>query len=343
MRTGPTLSSWLALPLIGLAVACGEVASIDSASASGECGPGGCFNNDAASDGGVSDVSTDIGNDGPSESGTKVNPLCGLLQCDPDDLEATKCNSGGGMDASAPDADSDVAVEAAHSGMGASFGPQDEPQGGGDPPDDQLPQSPSGSPPLACQVTVNGLGERVAMCVPGGSGTDGSPCVTSSDCAAGFACVGDANTGVCRTYCCLDGEACATGTYCGVKASRDGLVEDPEGEFLLPVCIPANPDCKLLADVGGDNSCDPGLMCAIVRADGTTACVTPGTSVEGEPCEDTEPGVSPCAEGFVCSKATNICLALCRISDADSCDGAVCQGGTSGMPPEYGVCVGSRE
>ena len=328
-----------------LAIACGDVASIDSSNASGTpCGPGGCFNNDASSDGGVSDVSTDIGNDAPGEGGLGVNPLCGVLQCNPDDLEATKCNTAGN-DASVADVESDAQGEAEADGgsMGASFGPQDTPQGGDDPPGDQPPHSPTQSPALACQVTLNTVGDRVATCVPGGDGTDGSPCVKSSDCAAGFACVGDANTGVCRTYCCLDAEACAKGTYCAVKPSREGLYEDPNAKFLLPVCTPANPDCELLADVGGNNGCDTGLMCAIVRADGTTACVKPGTALEGEPCAVAEPGVSPCAEGFVCSKATNVCLALCAINDPDACEGAVCQGGTSGMPPAYGVCVGSRD
>ncbi len=145
-----------------------------------------------------------------------------------------------------------------------------------------------------------------------------------------------------RNYCCLDPEACPEATHCGVRTSRDALHDDPEAEFLVPVCVPAD-DCELLPGPGGTNRCSDGLMCAIVRADGTTACVLPGTAGEGEPCAVVGSGHSPCAEGYVCSKATNTCLELCRINEPDACAGGVCQGGTGGIPDEYGVCVGARD
>jgi hypothetical protein len=360
MRGSNLFSLLIVLPLL---VGCSEVDSLESASSSPGCGPEGCFNSDAATDAGASDVSTDIGNDAASESGSLVNPLCGFLQCDPDDFEATKCN-GGNVDGGPPDgggeadADPDVAqVETdadanadayedpdalAEGGSGSMGGSKDaDEKVPYDQPDDS-PSDDTDTPAFACQVTNDSSGELLAMCVPGGSGVDSDPCVTSADCSAGYACVGEKNAGVCRSYCCIDPEACEAGTYCGVLPSRDPVQADPEAQFFLPVCIPAV-DCELLPGSGTTNRCADGLMCAIVRADGTTACVSPGVAGDGEPCEEVEPGQSPCAEGFVCSKATNTCLALCRVGTPDVCGEGACQGGTDGIPGEYGVCVGARD
>lgn len=367
MRVSSLFSLVLLVPLW---VGCTGVESLDSASGAPGCGPNGCFNNDAASDAGASDVSTDIGNDAVSESGSLANPLCGVLMCNPDDDEAVKCNApaapdGGGTDGGggfedggepdgdteasmAPDAqhDADAAPEGGDAAsMGGSMGgakePSDQPAPndapGADPPSDD--EDVHG---FACQVTVDEYGDRVTMCMEAGSGVHNDPCVASSDCAAGFACVGDQTAGVCRAYCCLEPEACAAGTYCGVKASRDALQDNPDAPFLLPVCVPAD-DCELLPGPDGTNRCADGLMCAIVRSDGTTACVEPGTAGDGAACESVGAGYSPCAEGFVCSKATNTCLKLCRIGAPETCDGGVCQGGTGGIPDEYGVCVGARD
>lgn len=349
--------------ILPLLIGCSEVDSLESSASGSGCGPDGCFNSDASTDAGASDVSSDIGNDAVSESGSLVNPLCGFLQCDPDDFEATKCN-GGNADGGTPeggagdadpdvaqvvpdaDADTDAGTDALTEGgsMGSMGGskdpaenvPEDQPT-----PDDS-PSDDADAPDFACQVTTNSEGERLAMCVPGGTGVDSDPCVKSADCAAGYACVGDKNAGVCRSYCCIDPEACGDGTYCGVLPARDPGQSDPDALFLLPVCIPAV-DCELLPSAGTTNRCADGLMCAIVRADGTTACVIPGVAGDGEPCEAVEPGQSPCAEGFVCSKATNTCLALCRVGTPGVCGEGACQGGTDGIPQEYGVCVGARD
>ncbi|MFW5740903.1 MAG: hypothetical protein ACOC1F_11110 [Myxococcota bacterium] len=345
---------------------CTGVESLESGANTAACGPSGCFNTDAASDVGASDVSADIGNDVADERTSLANPLCGMLECNPDDTQAAKCNTGeagvpeqdageGGVETGAEggtgdaepgvgDAEPDAGTSAdGDSGMmGGSMGGQE--------PSDEIPDSPPDdwaddedtSPAFSCQVTADDDGERFATCAPAGSGELNDPCVTSADCAAGFACVGDTNAGVCRAYCCLDPEACPTETYCGVQVSRDALQEDPHADFLLPVCVPAD-DCELLPGPDGNNRCAEGLMCAIVRVDGTTACVRPGAAGEGEQCAPAEAGQSPCAEGFVCSKSTNTCLALCRTDAADPCSGGVCQGGTGGIPDEYGVCVGARD
>jgi hypothetical protein len=340
--------------LMTLSLGCGEVDSLESSGAGTSCGPEGCFNADAGTDAPVSDVSADIGNDVANETGSVANPLCGTLLCDPDDPGALKCNAGGApsdggvsedageQDAASLDAadsdDADDADDQETGSMGGSMGgtPDKAPQ----PPPD-IPQD-DPTTPLSCQVVKDDVGNRTATCLPAGDGIDNGPCVTSADCAAGYACVGDANVGVCRAYCCLNPEACDEGTYCGVMQSRDALVKNPDDKFLLPVCIPAN-DCELLPGSEGTNRCADGLMCAIVRTDGTTACVLPGTAIEGEPCGPSDPGQSPCAEGFVCSKTTNTCLALCRVGDPIACGQGVCQSGTGGMPDPYGVCVGARD
>ena len=74
-------------------------------------------------------------------------------------------------------------------------------------------------------------------------------------------------------------------------------------------------------------------MCTIVRNDGTTSCVTPGTGKRGAKC--------PCAGGYVCAPATNSCVKLCRIgNDAADCEGGgACQGGVMVYPEGFGVCV----
>jgi hypothetical protein len=337
--------SLFSMTLLSFALGCGAVDSLDSSGAGTGCGPSGCFNVDTPTEAGVSDVSTDIGSDTATEAGSSVNPLCGVLTCDPDDFQATKCNPAESSDAGTPDASDPDGAGDAHDdpdgdepeagSMGGSMGgmePKSPPPG---------PEDPD-TPLIACQVTKDLQGNRIAMCLPGGNGVDNDPCVTSADCSAGYACVGDVDVGVCRSYCCLDAEACSSGTYCGVLPSRDELQADPDSKFLLPVCVPAN-DCELLPGPQGKNRCAEGLTCAIVRTDGTTACLLPATAVEGEPCGAPTAGQSLCAEGFVCSKSTNTCLALCRVNSLDACGNGICQGGTNGIPEEYGVCVGARD
>ncbi|HQB42570.1 MAG TPA: hypothetical protein PLV85_03155 [Polyangiaceae bacterium] len=319
-------------------VACGELSSLEAAETNATC-PDGCFNADAGTDAPVSDVTADIGHDGVGETATLSNPLCGTLVCDPDDPGALDCyGSGPGIDAG-----SGIELDAAY-----EAGEKDDDHGGGKmggaPPEKPHPppDNPQDKPQrMSCQVAADGFGQRETTCVAAGTGIDNEPCVSSADCAAGHTCVGDINVGVCRAYCCLNAESCVEGTYCGIMRSRDALTADPESELLLPVCIPAS-DCELLPGAEGNNRCAEGLMCSVVRSNGTTACVLPGTTMKGEPCGPSDSQKSPCAEGFVCSKTTNTCLALCRVGDPTACGNGVCQSGTGGLPEPYGICVGTR-
>jgi len=96
----------------------------------------------------------------------------------------------------------------------------------------------------------------------------------------------------------------------------------------IPVCVSVEP-CTLL----DDSTCSTkGQTCTIVRNDGTTSCVDPGTGQAGDPC--------PCAAGHVCSYAVNQCLKLCRTSMAGDCpEGHMCAGGAGNYPEGFGSCV----
>ncbi len=84
---------------------------------------------------------------------------------------------------------------------------------------------------------------------------------------------------------------------------------------------------------GVDCQCKDGAACVIVRADGTTSCVTPGQGQAGEACDD----VFSCAWGHVCS-STNGCLELCStVSNKQECgDSGYCQ---ARFPGNVGVCI----
>jgi hypothetical protein len=175
----------------------------------------------------------------------------------------------------------------------------------------------------ACQLGV--VGKKVeGICGVIGSAQNGEPCLSTHDCAAGFACV---SKGVCRPYCCASSEACAPASYCAATplAAADAPQASPPQ---IPVCVPAEP-CTLL----DDKTCaKAGQTCTIVRTDGTTSCIDPGPGKEDEAC--------PCAAGYFCSAAQNKCLRLCRTKMPSDCKaGWQCMGGSKPYPAGYGVCV----
>ena len=351
--------------LSSVLLACSEIGLLRGSDSSTTCGAQGCFGGDTGVGGSSMDGSPDIDGESTVPDAPASNPLCGILTCNPDDIKAQKCNAskpdaGGEDDASsdapfddqsAPDAgdtehkDSeagDADSDAGDPNAGCSDSGYMSGSMGGDPGVEQLTPFDLAAdaglePDLSCQVASSDDG-RATVCMPSGSGVDNDPCVTSADCRPGTACVGDENMGVCRAYCCFSADACDQGTYCAVQQSRDELLKNPDEQFLVPVCVPAS-DCELLPGPEGTNRCADGLTCSVVRTDGTTACVLPGTAVAGEPCGTSDPGQSPCAEGFVCSKNTNTCHVLCRVTEPGGCGDGVCQGGTRGIPEPYGVCV----
>ena len=184
--------------------------------------------------------------------------------------------------------------------------------------------APSGVPG-ACQLAYDEASQAVdGLCGEVGAGLDGSLCMATSDCGAGLACV---QGGACRAYCCRDIEACAQGTFCHPEHLAAGIAGAGEG-VVIPVCVPVR-QCTLLDDA----LCPAGTTCTIVRVDGTTSCVEPGSGRAGELC--------PCAAGYVCATATGLCVKLCRIGHPGDCPGSeTCQGGSTTYPAGFGVCIG---
>jgi hypothetical protein len=184
----------------------------------------------------------------------------------------------------------------------------------------------------SCQVTsVAGLVHTT--CETAGTGMAGDPCMSAAECTPGYACVEQSGTAQCRLYCCSDAESCPTSTYCAVRTKKE-LVDSKEPLSVM-VCIPSEA-CRFDEPYPCDTttnvcSCADGRACGLVRSDGTTACVVPGTGTSGEAC--------PCAAQHVCSEATQTCLKVCRLGEVGSCgDEGTCQASTN-LGSEWGVCV----
>ena len=205
-------------------------------------------------------------------------------------------------------------------------------------PPSSVPETPSGThgEPYACQVSADSNGNASHKCIQSGTGDDGAPCSSTSDCRAGFACVGETGAGECRPYCCdMDANTCgapqdgSTGkTFCGER-----LLLEPgrEPTLRVPVCIPAEACSldELYPCTGSSCRCAADQTCTVVA--GTTGCVTPGTGKVGEAC--------PCAARFFCS-SQNQCVKICKTAPGEGdCTPGKCQA-TAGFPDGWGVCVG---
>lgn len=318
---------------LGLALAACSSGEADSAAAARQ---GDCFY--GCSDSGPGDWDASLDDDGtlaPDAGGDapSLHALCGVGTCDPDLAEA--CASGAEFGA---EAEAEEALEAAEDAgdSGAEEGEPETPGPGGEPPPEDDAGTDSGGggggsllPNTACHVRPASNGPR-RTCEPTGTGSTNAPCMSSSDCAPGLGCTGPVHGGTCQPYCCGDPEACPAQTFCDVRPLRDDADSDePMG---IPVCVAAM-NCKLLEQEPCGSS---GLICGIVRADGTTSCVASGTGKLDDPC--------PCAFGYVCAKSTNKCLKLCHVGQGSSeCPGGTCQGGTGGLPAGFGVCVGGYQ
>ncbi len=247
-----------------------------------------------------------------------LDPLCGsdTAACIPDDADACSgyagaSNLGGAMNGTA--------------GAGAMAGTAGQ---GVELPSDSGSLGPSG---YGCHLGLRD-GEVTRSCQPSGQGELDAPCLSSADCAAGLACVGEGSSGLCRPYCCRGVEtSCEAGFYCAprrVVGAASGLE--------APVCVRAD-QCSLTEEhpcpEGVACQCTGDSACVIVRADGTTSCVTPGQGKAGEKCED----AFSCEWGHVCSH-TKGCLQLCStVSSKQECgDSGYC---LARFPGDVGVCI----
>lgn len=192
-----------------------------------------------------------------------------------------------------------------------------------------------------CQVQrAAGTKDAVlSQCALVGNGAANAPCLTSSDCQAGFGCVGDQSAGLCQRYCCQDADACEPDTYCAERPMRDAIVNgqaqgsgDTSTAPMIPVCVPAV-NCDLAEPhpcTGKQCACTGETACLVVRSDGTTTCAVPGSGKAGDAC--------PCAWGYLCSAATSRCLQLCYTPDAGACGKGKCQA-ASELPDGWGLCI----
>ena len=311
-----TLGLAAALAVVALANAC---ASLDDAASGdgGTCVGPACEPIDASPDKKQPETGPP---DAPPDGVAPTNPLCGdpdELGCLPDD--PTAC-AGFSSDAG-PTAEAGVGQDAGgDAGALSDGGPQFSPPGTGS----EAGPPPPGSASHGCYVKSGANQQPVAQCLPAGSGATGAPCVSSSDCAPGHACVG-AVSGQCRPYCCGDAEHCPDGTFCAERPQRDA-------DLVVPVCVKAD-NCNLAEPYpcpsGSQCTCEGETACMVVR-DKTTSCVVPGSGTEGQSC--------PCAWGYFCSKTNGKCSKLCTFSSNPDCGAKTCTP-VPYLPDGWGVCV----
>jgi hypothetical protein len=287
-----------------------------------------------------------------------LNPLCGVAppdseSCVPDSAKACRDYvppaAAGGMSAG----EGDLPGHAGQAGETGSLGGEGGAAGamsqggdstnggaapGGAPSGGAAGHGPSmvpDGPSYSCQVTREG-NQLTRKCSLAGSGTANAPCFSGADCAPSFACVTSGDSGRCLPYCCDRGTACESGSYCAEQPLRSASSDNvAAGAPRVPVCVPAD-GCSLEETfpcaAGKSCRCTNGTACMVVRDDGTTACVKPGTGQTGDPC--------PCAWNHVCSSVTNACVKICRTDSSDAdCGAQKCQASAE-LPPNFGVCVG---
>jgi hypothetical protein len=187
----------------------------------------------------------------------------------------------------------------------------------------------------SCQVTRQS-NLLLRQCLPAGSGQVNAPCFSSGDCAPSYACVTEGDAGRCLPYCCDQVSKCKPGTFCAERALRKAATDTSTAEPpRVPVCVSADA-CSLEEQFpcpsGSECRCKGDTACMVVRDDGTTTCMTPGTGLQGDAC--------PCAWNHVCSSVTHQCVKLCRTDPTkNDCGIQKCQA-SSELPANFGVCVG---
>ena len=197
-------------------------------------------------------------------------------------------------------------------------------------------ENPPGLAAYSCQV-VRQNNRLTRQCVTAGAGNENAPCFSAGDCAAGFACVTAGDAGRCLRYCCDQHSNCTSGTYCAEQPLRKGAADASNADQpRVPVCVPADAcslDEQFPCPAGSDCHCKGDTACMIVRDDGTTTCLKPGTGQQGDAC--------PCAWNHVCSSVTQQCVKICHTDPTkNDCGTRKCQAWPSKRPENFGVCVG---
>ncbi len=175
--------------------------------------------------------------------------------------------------------------------------------------------------------------EDGALCGAPGSSADADPCLCTSDCQPGAACLPEDTShlagGFCRRPC--DTTACAPGYTCRTLSS---------GAYCARTC--AGP-----SDCGPSRVCTGGVCIAFCLRDSdchsgrcnrySGVCIDPSTEVTGagisEPClRDTD------CRSDLCSSRGG-CLVNCSIAGQTCPDGATCVGDTTSAADDWGLCM----
>jgi hypothetical protein len=349
---------WCVFGLVGAALvqSCGASADGEAPKESGGTGAAPPLDSGDA----VVDVTTPDAGGAGGES--PYSPLCGVVECVPDDPNACPpSNAGSPGNAGAGTGTGGTGGTANAGATGEGGAPGEAGRGAGGAPNDggmggeggqgasgnaggrageagtsgtgaASGAGGSGSEPIenSCQVRSKN-GDPRAQCVPAGPGAADDPCLSGSDCAPGLACVREGGAGQCRPYCC-NPSSCPDRTHCFERVLF-GVTPD----LPVPVCVPSV-DCGLAEPYPCPDdatcSCPAGLACMVV-GDGATTCAEPGEGREGY-------GTCPCAWDHVCSQVTNKCLKLCQTAapEVDCVETGMCQASVE-LPPGWGVCVGT--
>jgi hypothetical protein len=196
------------------------------------------------------------------------------------------------------------------------------PDGGGDPlcsPCQVVDQC--GCPGGACDLQTG-----APACRPAGAGVEGTPCDELDDCAAGFSCLGNAQSRACHRFCADDGDCQGRGGLCDLTITGQAQ----------KIC---STDCNPLSSTG----CPPAFACHVSLNPNTdrtfTNCHRAGTGVEFQNCAVLE----DCAAGLVCVQfAVPRCYRACLMGAGGCGNGTTCRRVGDGQfigGDEYGICL----
>ncbi len=179
---------------------------------------------------------------------------------------------------------------------------------------------------MACVYGTTMMGGMAStICIAAGVRALGETCgAAEGQCQAGLFC--SASTNICTEYCCEGSVAdCSqAGALCfggGAEAPWLGVCNVPAGCTLVP-----------------QSGCGAGEACYPVSADGTTDCLTAGTTPVGMTCDS----ANACVPGAICAGMGGMftCQRTCRMGmDADCMGMGMCTGGLMGISG-VGLCQG---
>ncbi|MFH1434624.1 MAG: hypothetical protein ABIJ56_02795 [Pseudomonadota bacterium] len=171
-------------------------------------------------------------------------------------------------------------------------------------------------------------------CLPAGTGTKGSTCLSDEECAAGYICLGTNDAGTtaaCYPYCAADANCPGDGSICFPLSA---------GGTPVPGANCCSYDCNLVSSSG----CPAGYGCDLYAwdRDSDTVPEVTFTDCNGDVGYGTQDSScfaeADCAAGLACFGET-MCLAWCYSPGGMS----TCTGGTTCTAFDTPAVVGSQE